>query len=291
MPRRGLNPITVSDLDDPRLIPYANQSDAWLRAKHNPRRIEGPPDALSAQGLFMAEGSLVVQQLIASDYPVHSVLVSADRLSSVREMLLALDPGVPIYVIAQEAMESLVGFPIHRGLLACARRTPPVPGTRILAQARTVVVLEDLTNHDNVGGIFRSVAALGPPSSAVLLSDRTCDPLYRKALRVSMGWALRVPFAEMPRWHAQGVGALHDAGFTTIALTPSPDAIELPDLKVHAIQRPALIVGTEGPGLRPSTIRQARLRVRIPMSPGVDSLNVAVATSIALYALACSSRA
>lgn len=286
MARRDLNPIPVGDLSDPRLAPFANQSDAWLRAKHNPDRIDSAPDALSAGGLFMGEGALVVEQLIASSYAVESVLVSAERLPKVETILLALDPGVPIYVMAQSAMESLVGFAIHRGLLACARRGPPTPASQILAIARTIVVLEDLTNHDNVGGIFRSVAALVGVAPAILLSDRTCDPLYRKALRVSMGQALRVPFAQMPDWHSVGVRSLRDHGFTTIALTPSRGAIDLREIHAGAIERPALLVGTEGPGLRPRTIEQADLRVRIAMSPGTDSLNVGVAAAIALFALA-----
>lgn len=286
MPRSDLCPIFVRDLGDPRLAPFANQSDAWLRAKHNPRRIDGPPDALSAHGLFMGEGTLVVEQLIASKFAVESVLVSADRLQGVGSMLLGLDPEVPIYVMDQPAMESLVGFAIHRGLLACARRGTPIPPARILAHARTLVVMEDLTNHDNVGGIFRSLAALASGSSGVLLSDRTCDPLYRKALRVSMGHVLRVPFGEMPEWHREGVRTLRDADFTTIALTPDASALDLRDLQIGRARAVALLVGSEGPGLRRRTLEQADLRVRIPMSPGVDSLNVGVAAAVVLYALA-----
>lgn len=279
-----LNIIEVGSLEDPRLEVYRNQKDAWLRARHNPEAEPGT-DALAAGGLFMAEGTLVVEQLLASRYRVHSLLVARERVEGVAGPLGGLDRRVPVYTLAGGKMDELVGFHIHRGVLAAGVRGEPLGAESLLAQSRTVVVMEDLANHDNVGGIFRSVAALGGPGSGVLHSGRTCDPLYRKALRVSMGHVLRVPFAEDAAWERGGVERLREAGLRTVALTPGPDAVDLRDLGVGSGERIALIVGTEGAGVRPETAAIADLRVRIPMDRGVDSLNVTVAASVALYHL------
>ena len=281
----GLHLIEVRDLRDPRLEVYRNQTDAWLRARHNPDRLDDAPDALTRAGLFMAEGILVVEQLLLSDYEVHSVLVSRSRLERVEGLLARLEPSVPIFVCEARAMDELVGFHIHRGLLACARRRAPASVASLLGSCERLLVMEDLANHDNVGGIFRSLRALWGEQGGVLLNDRTCDPLYRKALRVSMGHVLHVPFAETDTWHTRGMEQVRHAGFTTIALTPAPDAMDLRDLDPAQIPRPALIVGAEGPGLRASTIERADLRVRIPMRAGVDSLNVTVAASLAMHHL------
>ncbi len=282
----SLNLIEVRDLDDPRLEVYRNQTDAWLRARHNPDRIDDAPDALTRCGLFMAEGVLVVEQLIASDYEVHSVLVSRSRLERVAGVLTGLGASVPIFVVEPRVMDDLVGFRIHRGLLACAFRGPARHVEDLLRSCARLVVMEDLANHDNVGGIFRSVRALWGEGAGVLLNDRTCDPLYRRALRVSMGHVLHVPFAESDTWHTRGMERLHDAGYTTIALTPDAAGMDLRELDPSRLVRPVLIVGAEGPGLRRQTIERADLRVRIPMRDGVDSLNVTVAVSLALHHLA-----
>ncbi len=280
MSASDLNLIEIEDFADPRLKPYANQTDAWLRARHNPDRVSGP-DALT--GRFMAEGTLVVEQLLESDYEVESILVASDRVESLRDLLAAAEPVTPIYAVEPRAMDTLVGFKIHRGLLACGKRGPPTNPDRLIRDASLLVVMEDLANHDNVGGIFRSLAGLIGPSAGVLLNDRTCDPLYRKAIRVSMGHVLHIPFAETDSWHTRGMASLREAERPMIALTPASDAIDLRDLDPARIERPAILVGAEGPGLRAATIEKADLRVRIPMRVGVDSLNVTVATSIVLY--------
>ncbi len=276
-----LNLIRIENLTDPRLEPYANQSDAWLKARHNPDRVGGV-DALTTAGRFMGEGTLVVEQLLASDYEIESILVAGDRIERLAGLLARSEPSVPIYVIDPETMDTLVGFKIHRGLLACGIRGTPKDPDQLIGDASVLVVMEDLANHDNVGGIFRSLAGLIGPTGGVLLNDRTCDPLYRKAIRVSMGHVLRLAFAETDTWHDGGIERLGDGGRTSIALTPDRDALDLRDLDPARIDRPAILVGAEGPGLRAATIDKADIRVRIPMAAGVDSLNVAVATSIVL---------
>jgi tRNA G18 (ribose-2'-O)-methylase SpoU len=214
-----------------------------------------------------------------------------------RDHLALLPPETPVYLAEQPILNQVVGFNIHRGILAAGIRPQPPDLTQLLARARTLVILEDLANHDNVGGIFRATAALAglplsvpsclrasvPSGSAILLSPGCADPLYRKAIRVSMGAALHIPFARLEPWPA-ALAQVRAAGFTLIALTPAPDAAALSEVVRPA--RPALLLGAEGPGLSPEALAAADLRVRIPIDPAVDSLNVTVAGAIALAALA-----
>lgn len=288
----NLNLIHIDTLDDSRLAPYRNQKDAWLRAAHNPERIGSADDP---PGLFMAEGTLVVEQLIASAYEVHSLLLNRDRLERVRPMLAGLEAGVPIYLADAALMDLVVGFRIHRGVLAVGVRPPPVDPKKLIDAARLIVVLEDLANHDNVGGIFRSVAALaGIPDparpdelpAAILLTARTCDPLYRKALRVSIGLSLRVPWATIDPWPQHGLEALRAGGLRTLALTPSVGATPLDRVRFQQGDRLAVLVGAEGAGLSDATLDGACEQVSIPINPAVDSLNVTVAASIALAHIA-----
>jgi tRNA G18 (ribose-2'-O)-methylase SpoU len=302
--------VRVTDPDLPALLPYRNQKDAWLRAAHNPRAPHHP-DAPNAPAdtppLFMAEGELVVRQLLDSPHPVHSVLATPARAAAMSAHLALLPDTTPVYLAEPELLHTIVGFDLHRGVLAAGLRPPPTPWLTLANDpaVRTLVVLEDLTNHDNVGGIFRSLAALtGPARSAVLLSPQCCDPLYRKALRVSMGWALRVPFATLTPWPAAidqlaSPDARPDANpdanpsggaWTTLALTPDPEA---PDLRALAARLPrpptrrlALFIGSEGPGLTPQALAACAHRVRIPIDPAVDSLNAGVAAAVALALLA-----
>jgi len=281
-----LNVIRVFDLDDPRLKAYRNQTDAWLRARHNPDRVDNRPDALSARGVFMAEGALVVEQLIGSRFEVESVLLTPKRLDADARLLAGLGPEVPVYVAEPLVMDRIAGYKVHRGMLACGRRGRGLTPGEALAAAGVCVVMEDLANHDNVGGIFRSVAALAGEGGAILHTGRTCDPLYRKALRVSMGQVLRVPFAEMEGWHGDGVGELRRLGWIVLGLTPDDEVRdvwsgEFRDL-VRRSGRVALVVGAEGPGLDEATRDRCDRLVRVPIHEGVDSLNVTVAASIAL---------
>jgi tRNA G18 (ribose-2'-O)-methylase SpoU len=181
-------------------------------------------------------------------------------------------------------MEAVAGFPIHRGCLAAGERGTEESAETLADRARTVVVLEAIANHDNIGGIFRNVLAFG--GDAVLLDDRCADPLYRKAIRVSVGASLTMPFARIDAW-ADGLARLSAAGYTLVALTPDAAAIDIAGLPAERLGagRVALFVGAEGAGLGPETRAMADARVRIPMAPGVDSLNVATAAGIALHRL------
>lgn len=272
-------PIT-SLAADPRLAPYANQRDAHLRAPHlNPDAPGG------SGGSFIAEGELVVRTLLRSPYPTRSLLVRETYLSKILPDLDAAESRagstIPVFTASQEVLDQIVGFHIHRGVLACAERpAPPLSLDEVLGGARTLVLLEDLSNHDNVGGIFRNAGCLTHPErTAVVLSPRSCDPLYRKSLRVSMGHALRVPFVQPADWD-QALAAVGRAGFTLAAMETGPGAVDIGS--VVWPERTAIVLGAEGPGLRPLTLSRCGLRVRIPMSSGADSLNVAAACGIAL---------
>ncbi len=273
----------IHDRDDPRVARYLNQKDAWLRAAHNPTTgpVENPPTP-EGHGLFIAEGLLVVEHLLASDYPAESVLVSEARAGALADLLGRVPKGVPIYAVSRGVMESIVGFDLHRGLLAVGRRLPPRNPVELARASRALVILEDLANHDNLGSVFRSAAVLGGAGMGVLLSPRCCDPLYRKALRVSMGHALRIPFAVVDDW-PRGLGGLKGLGFELIALDPAPDAERIDRMPVP--ERPALILGAEGPGLSPALRAVVHRRAVIPQMPGADSLNIGVAAGVALHRL------
>ena len=301
MPDDRAHPVRITSLDDPRVAVYRNQKDAWLRVRS---AIEagvpaydagvGLPAAAAAKGLFMAEGDLVVRQLIRANAlergpKVLSVLISDNRAETMADALAELPPGIPVYVGDGETRSGSVGCGLHRGVLACGVRPPDLwTPARLASERRLIVVLEDLANHDNVGGIFRSVGALaGPDDAGVLLSPRCCDPLYRKALRVSIGQALHVPYAVERRW-PEGLADLVSAGFEVLALTPASGAADLNEIARAApdpSRRIALLLGAEGPGLTAEAMAQASRPVRIPVLPEADSLNVATAGAIALHRL------
>jgi tRNA G18 (ribose-2'-O)-methylase SpoU len=246
--------VPVDDPTDPRLAVYRDLTDGDLR-----RQGEA----------FIAEGTFVIRRLLASRYPVSSLLVAPNRLAPEWE-----DLDVPVYVADQSVLNAVAGFDIHRGALAAGRRLPLPPPHALLGTARRVAVLEAISDTENMGSLFRNAAAFG--IDAVLLTADCCDPLYRRSVRVSMGNVLHVPFTVI-----DSLDAL--SGFTTVALTPAPDAEPLPSWTPP--ERVAVLVGAEGPGLRPGTLAAADQRVRIPMAAGVDSLNVATAAAVAFYAL------
>lgn len=259
--------IRIDDADDPRLEAYRAVRERDLAGREN---------------LFVAEGRVVLEKAVrAMPGAIASVLVAEHRADSLAQVLAGLPPGTPVYAAGQAAMDQVVGFPIHRGILAVGRR-PDLTLDGLLAKlpARALVVgLVGIANHDNMGGIFRNAAAFG--ADAVLLDDTCCDPLYRKAIRVSVGAALTVPFARAG--DAGGlVGALAAAGFETVALTPQGET-ELS--VVTAGDRTAALFGAEGPGL-PDTVLARVRTVRIAMAGGFDSLNVATTSGIVLHRLA-----
>ena len=285
--------IPISALNDPRVAPYANLRDAELAQRRDPL----DPDAHA--GLFVAEGELVLDRLIRSEFVTDSVLLMPGRIESLMPRLSELPPETPMYVAEPEVFNQIVGFNMHRGVLAIGRRREHWPLERLSGLPGPLVILEDLVNHDNLGGIFRNAAGLGGLGVGVLLSPRCADPLYRKSLRVSMGHVLSVPFGRTGdgSWPGGAFAALHAAGWETWALTPDASALDLQAAAAKAGSRIALVLGSEGPGLAEDTLREARRRVRIPMPPAplaregsIDSLNVAMAAGIGLYALQCRSK-
>jgi tRNA G18 (ribose-2'-O)-methylase SpoU len=255
--------IPVSSLDDLRVADY---------------RHIGDPDRLHDLGMFVAEGRLVVRRLIdLRQWNIESILVTKPAAESLGDILK--DTTAPVYVADQSIMNGLAGFNIHRGCLALVRRPPTPTLDRIAAgPLARVLVLEGVNNPDNVGGLFRSAAAFG--IDLVVLGPDSGDPLYRKAIRTSMGATLSVPFVQAPQWP----GAIRDLrtdGFTVVALTPSLAAAPLEEVYPHA--KLALLVGSEGSGLTDEAMKTATLRIRIPTTEDVDSLNVTTAASIAMY--------
>jgi tRNA G18 (ribose-2'-O)-methylase SpoU len=264
--------IEVSDAEDPRLQDYVRLRDVELRKS---MEVDW--------GLFVAEGEKVIRRAVGTGHPVRSVLLTRRWLDSLADLLAGLD--APVYVVSDVVMEGVTGFPVHRGALASMRRLPPRPVGEVFAAARRVVVLEDLIDHANVGAIFRCAAALGV--EAVILSPRCADPLYRRAVKVSMGAVFAVPYARMTNWYG-GLAELRAAGFELLALTPDQSAVPID--KVPRAPRTALLLGSEGDGLSSRWLREADRAVCIPMSPvamelGVDSLNVVAAAAIACHGI------
>lgn len=260
--------VEVADAGDPRLADYRDLRDVSLR-----RSLE------SERGLFLAEGEKVVRRAVEAGHRPRSFLMAHRWLEALADVLAAW-PQVPCYVVSESLAEQVTGFHVHRGALASLHRAPLAPVADVLAGASRVVVLEDVVDHTNVGAIFRSAAALG--FGGCLLSPRCADPLYRRAVKVSMGSVFSLPYARLEDWQG-ALPLLSVAGFTSYALTPAPDAVDL-DAVVPAA-RVALLVGSEGPGLSTRWQEAADVRVRIPMAAGIDSLNVAAATAVACWAL------
>ena len=261
--------VPVDDPADPRLADYRDLRDVSLR-KH-----------LEAEhGLFLAEGEKVVRRALEAGHEARSFLMAPRWLDGLSDVLEGSD--APCYVLEERLAEEVTGFHVHRGALASLHRRPLPAVADVLAGARSVLVLEDVVDHTNVGAAFRSGAALG--FDAVLLSPRCADPLYRRAVKVSMGTVFAVPWTRLPDW-AEALPRLADAGFTTVALTLADDAVDVEDA-VAGVDRLALVLGSEGPGLSPRWQAAADRRARIPMAPGVDSLNVAAASAVACYVAA-----
>lgn len=264
----------IEDPADPRIAVFMGLRDHDLR-----RRREEPGGDM--EGVFVTEGELVTGRALAAGYRALSVMVEA----AWREpMPPGLPTDVPIHRVGPTVVEAVTGYQMHRGsLVAMARRPLPAP-EEVLASAQRVIVAENVVNPTNLGVILRSAAALGV--DALLLDPTSCDPLYRRANRSSMGLGFGLPHARLPRL-PEGLAPVRAAGFTIVALTPDPDADDLhawadglaPD------ERVAMVLGSEGPGLTPGTEAAADVRARIPLAVGVDSLNVGVAAGIACYVL------
>jgi tRNA G18 (ribose-2'-O)-methylase SpoU len=258
--------------DDPRVADYRGIAE---------------PELLRARDLFVVEGRLTVARLLTDPrWRVRSVLVSDAAARQLATALSALSHDVPVFISAAQNFRGITGYHIHRGCLALVERPPAAGFEELLKAIRVAVVLEAVTNADNVGGVFRSAAALG--ADAVMLSPQCCSPLYRKAVRTSMGAALRVPFIHFEEWPTPLV-RLRQNGFMLVALVAASRRAASTTLEVFASgtlpTKLALLVGSEGPGLTSAAESAADVRVNIPMLPGVDSLNLSVATGIALEQL------
>lgn len=263
--------LDVLDAADPRLTDYARLVDVGHRIRREPE-----------DRVFIAEGFLTLDRALAAGYRPRSLLLAPNRVDAVAEQIAAVQAaGAPVYVAPPDVLEKLTGYRVHRGLLAAMDRRPLPPVADLLRDARRVVVLEDIADHTNVGAAIRNAAALGV--DAVLVTPSCADPLYRRAIRTSMGTVFQVPWTRLADWPA-GVALLHDAGFHTVALTPS-GAVDIREVAAANHERLALILGTEGAGLRPGTCTAARQTARIPMTGGVDSLNIAAAAAVAFFAV------
>ena len=258
-------------------------------SSHNDPRLAlyrgvGDPELARTHGVFVAEGRLVVGRVLEDPrYRVRSLLLNQSAHRELEPLLARLDPSIPVFVIETGEFQSITGIHIHRGCLALVERPPLRSVEEVIVGARRVIVLDGVANADNVGGVFRNAAAFG--ADAVLLSHDSCDPLYRKAIRTSMAAVLRVPFARCGEWPAD-LERIRAAGFTLVALTPSDTAEPLDGFAARARGlRLALAFGAEGAGLTPALLSVADVSVRIPIAAAVDSLNVAVAAGVALYAL------
>lgn len=265
-------PIPVTDPADERVADYVRLTDMALRTRLEP-----------AGGLYLAESEKVIRRGLAAGHRPRSYLMAPRWLDDLADLVDAAEAdGVPVFVGEHDVIRALTGFHLHRGAIASMHR-PSMPALQpLLAGARRVVVLEDIVDHTNVGAVFRSVAAIG--ADAVLVTPRCADPLYRRSIRVSMGTVFQVPWTRIDPWPA-GIDALHAAGFAVAALALRPEAVSLDDLAADPPDRLALVLGAEGDGLAARTISAADLAVRIPMAGGVDSLNVAAAGAVALWAL------
>jgi len=261
--------IPVDDPADLRLRDYLDLTDVELRRRREP-----------ADGLFMAEGEKVIRRALAAGYRMRSLLLEDKWLASLPDVIEAFDG--PVYVAARPVLARLTGYDVHRGALAAMDRQPLPSVAEVLATARRLVVLENVNDHTNIGAIFRSAAGLG--MDAVLVTPRCADPLYRRSVKVSMGAVFSVPWTRLHSW-PEDISLLREAGLTVLALTPDASAVPISDLPPEVRARAALVLGAEGPGLEPRTLAEVGTRVRIPMSAGVDSLNVGAAAAVAFYAL------
>ena len=291
--------VRIDSLDDARLDAYARLTEVQLRNKLEPEK-----------GIFIAESAKVIERALAAGHEPLSFLMEEKWLPQIQELLAkgcggdaagAVDAhgwqpdDVPLFVAPDEVLKKLTGFELTRGALAAFRRPRQKRVEELLRDARLVAVLENITNHTNVGAIFRSAAALGV--DAVLVTPACYDPLYRRAVRVSMGTVFQVPWTRIgseasgtpghpsAAWADEGIPLLHRLGFKTAALALSDDSIWLDDPQLAREERLAVVLGTEGDGLAPETIARCDYTVKIPMMHGVDSLNVAAASAVAFWEL------
>ncbi|MFK0254711.1 TrmH family RNA methyltransferase [Streptomyces sp. NPDC090445] len=263
--------ITVEDPDDPRLRDYTGLTDVELRRRREPE-----------EGLFIAEGEKVIRRAKDAGFEMRSMLLSAKWVDVMRDVIDELP--APVYAVSPELAERVTGYHVHRGALASMQRKPLPEASELLAgegAGQRIAVFEGFVDHANLGAAFRSAAALG--ISAILLSPDCADPLYRRAIKVSMGSVFSVPYARLDSWPAD-LEKVREAGYRILAMTPSPKATPLDQVPPERFERCAIMLGSEGHGLSTHALRAADEWVRIPMAEGIDSLNVAAASAVAFYA-------
>ncbi|MGO1256194.1 MAG: TrmH family RNA methyltransferase [Microbacterium gubbeenense] len=260
----------IDDAGDERIADYRSLTDVALRRKLEP---EG--------GLYMAESAKVLARALAAGHAPRSVLTAEKWLPDIERIVG--DRDVPVYVVADDVAEAVTGYAVHRGMLAAMHR-PELPSVAdVLSGARTALVLDGLVDHANVGAAFRGAAGLG--ADAVLVTPRCADPLYRRSVRVSMGTVFQVPWTRLPEWNDGAADEMHASGMHIAAMALADDAVPLDEFVANRPERVAFLMGSEGPGLDKRALAAADTKVVIPMSGGVDSLNVAAASAVALWAL------
>lgn len=278
--------IHIETIDDARLDAYARLTEAQLRSRLEPE-----------QGVFIAESGKVIERAVDGGMVPLSLLMEEKFLPGMQpiiDRIAQLHPGLdlPVFILPHGQLKKLTGFELTRGALGAFRRPAAASVEDVCRGARRIAVLEDITNHTNVGAIFRSAAALG--MDAVLVTQACYDPLYRRAVRVSMGTVFQIPWARIGAfsgatgagsWVRDGIPLLHELGFKTAALALTDESVPLDDPALAAEEKLALVLGTEGDGLAASTIANCDYTVRIPMKHGVDSLNVAAASAVAFWEL------
>jgi len=262
-----MGPTTITVATDERVRDFTSLTDVDLRKVREP-----------AEGLFLAEGEKVIRRAYEAGYTPRAALMTERWIGSIHDVLN--QSACETYVADESTLESITGYQVHRGALMSFERKPLPPVAEITSSARRIVILEDLVDHTNVGAIFRNAAALGV--DAVLVTPSCADPLYRRSIKVSMATVFAVPWTRIEPWPLS-LDTLKAAGFTCLSMTPDPSAASIDD--VNRDQRLAVLLGSEGQGLSQAAFDACDVRVRIPMNPGVDSLNVSAASAITFYAL------
>ena len=266
----------ITTFEDPMLDVYARLTEGQLKNRAEPEK-----------GLFIAESPNVIDRALDGGYEPVSLLMEGKHIEGQAKKIVERCGDIPLYTAPLDVLTQLTGFPLTRGVLCAMRRRPIPTAEEVCAGARRVAVLEEVVNPTNVGAIFRSAAALG--MDAVLLTPGSCDPLYRRAVRVSMGTVFQIPWAfigsDIADWPHPGMDRLRALGFKTVAMALEDDSVSIDDEALAAEEKLALILGTEGEGLAARTIADCDYTARIPMSHGVDSLNVAAASAVAFWQL------
>lgn len=271
-----MNLIEITNLEAPELDVYARLTEVQLRSKHKPE-----------QGVFIAESATAVQLALNAGYQPISLLLERSQLQGAGGEIAARIGEIPIYTADDNVLSELTGFHLTRGVLCAMRRKPCQSLDELLKKSRRVAVLEAIADSTNIGAIFRSAAALG--MDAVLTTPDCCDPLCRRAIRVSMGTIFQVPWTSIGTsaddWYQNGIAMLHDYGFQTAAMALSDRSICVDDMRLRQAEKLAVLLGTEGNGLAKKTISESDFTVKIPMCGGVDSLNVAAASAVVFWEL------